>query len=606
MNIQSLNNDVLFVIFYINATNEYRGMQDRLQTTLSASHVCRTFRDILLNSPSIWGKLVHIDSSDGATSCSMVEEIIQRSSETHLWIEASQTRARSDSESSRTARRRLLLSILRSSWARVQRISVISDVEPHGINWDISKIFLRPAPILQVFIASTPLGPEYFYEPEAQPLSLFSQAAPSLRTFGYDGFHLPNDSPWYSNITHFDTLEGTRLTRRLNTTLRILRLMPRLRFLRILTDKYDGQFAWRKSREEKESFTVALPHLEYIELSRIGVDRAQEFLSRVEPSPKGCLINLRLDCDTRHDELLINTIIPVLKKNMQLLYGSAPPNHLCLDIEHLGLRIMDAGTCLKLADCTGRVRIDLYEGIFLDLDWRYVGGYDSDYDGMMRRHSEYQAPYHDQVPILSSFFSSSQLCRVTWLRVTSLYSPCASLLAPFRDVEVLEVHAKAISGLIRTIPLHEKSGNTRKPEDPSQEEQFNPDDLFPHLRDLRITVGHDDFYLYGEDIHDFLQYRVRISKPIESVLLVDHNVEAKHGFNYICKRVSHVEGLKLLIRKDGVWHHHVYVPSKATGNEKDHDDTTQDEEGSTAGEADTKDGDMDSDAAEVDKDSTDA
>ncbi|KAF4619980.1 hypothetical protein D9613_004647 [Agrocybe pediades] len=615
MNVQSLNNDVLFMILYIATANEAHSMHGRLQTALSASHVCRSFRDILLNSPSIWGKLVYIDSQHGATSRSMVEEIVHRSGEAPLWIEASQTRDRSNSESSRTARRRLLLEILRRSWARVQRISVISDVGPYEINWRIYKIFLRPAPFLQVFKASIPLETEYLHEFEEDPTdiaqSLFSQAAPSLRTFGYDGFHLPKGAPWYSNITRFDTLAGTKLTRHLNTTLKILHLMPCLRYLRILANTEDGFNGWWKPKDEENAFIVTLPHLEYIELSRIEASRAQEFLNRVQPSPNGCLTNLRLNCNSWHDEILTNIIIPVLKTNMQFLYGSAPPRHLCLDIEALGLTIMDAGTCINLAGCTGKVLIDLDEGIFIDLDWRrHVRGYN------LRRNIAHKAPYCD-LPILSSFFSSSQLHRVTWLRVTHLYSPCAALLAPFRDVVVLEAHATAISGLMGAIRLCEKGQplprsdeeDSSEEEDSGQQEQeFDPENLFPHLQDLRITVGNDDFYSYGDDIHDFLQYRERFSKPIESVHLVDDSVEAKRGFGYICELVSRVEGVKLFINKDGVYRRHVYVPTKATVNDKDNDDATQDEEGSTAGDADIKDGGMDSDGAAEDanKGSTDA
>ncbi|KAF4619513.1 hypothetical protein D9613_004639 [Agrocybe pediades] len=587
MNIQSLNRDVLFMIFNFNVTDEDEpSMLPRLRTTLSASHVCRTFRDVLLFSPSIWGKLVHIDSSQGATSRSMVEEIMQRSGQTTpLWIEASQTRDRSDRESSRTARRELLLEILQSFWPRVQRISVVSDVDGYGIDRRISEIFRRPAPFLQIFKASIPLGP-YLYKPEAQAdiaLSLFSQEAPSLRTFGYDGFHLPTTSPWYSNITHFDTVQGTALNRQLDDTLNILNLMPRLRYLRMLAD---GQFFWNVSHDEKDSIT--LPHLKYIELSNFEANSARELLRRVKPSPKGCLTNLRLEFDIWCGKLLSKTIIPVLKKNLRLLYGSAPPTLLSLDIGRFGLRILDAGTCLHLAHCEGRVKINLDQGISIDLNWEsHLRKYDDD---LMLRISGYRTAYC-HLPILSSFFSSSRLRRVTWLRVTKLFFPYASLLAPFRDVLALEVHVKAISDLLRAIKLREtgKRLPRRDEEDSSEEEglyqeekQFDPEKLFPHLLDLRITVGNGCFYSYDGDpydIHDFLQHRVRISKPIKNVRLVDDDVEAVHGFNYISNLVSCVEGTDLFIRKDGGWHQHVYVPSETKGNKKDHDDITDEEEG---------------------------
>ncbi|KAF4619514.1 hypothetical protein D9613_004638 [Agrocybe pediades] len=436
----------------------------------------------------------------------MVEEIVRRSGEmTPLWIEASHwtpNRTRHD-DSPRVVRRKLLLKILQDFWPRVEKISVISDLDDYyHTDQRIANIFGSPAPLLKVFKASIPMNfrPESDREAQAE-LILFSQIAPSLTTFGYDGFHLPNNSPWYSNITRFDTVPGTSLPKKLDKTLKILRLMPLLQYLRILAQ--DVSLSWSNPEDEEDLFTIDLPCLKCIELSKLGVDQAHEFLRRVKPSPDGCLTNLQLGCSMWEQGNLGNTIIPVLKENVQILYGSDPPKRLCLDIGPFGFRIMDDGTCLDLEWCIGRITVDLDTGIFIELDWKLY----SEISDMVGRLSGYDI-MDRHIPVISSFFCSSQLRLVTCLRVTELYPQFASVLEPFQDVRLLEVHIGVISELVQAIKLHKEA----------PEEEFDPQDLFPHLEDLHITMVKGIYYFDAmDDIRDFLQYRVRISKPIKNL-----------------------------------------------------------------------------------------
>ncbi|KAF9552731.1 hypothetical protein CPC08DRAFT_728412 [Agrocybe pediades] len=407
-------------------------------------------------------------------------------------------------------------------WPRVEKISVISDLDDYyHTDQRIANIFGSPAPLLKVFKAFIPMNfrPESDREAQAERI-LFSQIAPSLTTFGYDGFHLPNNSPWYSNITRFDTVPGTSLPKKLDKTLKILRLMPLLQYLRILAQ----------------------------DLSKLGVDQAHEFLRRVKPSPDGCLTNLQLGCSMWEQGNLGNTIIPVLKENVQILHGSDPPKRLCLDIGPFGFRIMDDGTCLDLEWCIGRIPVDLDTGIFIELDWKLY----SEISDMVGRLSGYDI-LDRHIPVISSFFCSSQLRLVTCLRVTELYPQFASVLEPFQDVRLLEVHIGVISELVQAIKLHKEA----------PEEEFDPQDLFPHLEDLHITMVKGIYYFDAmDDIRDFLQYRVRISKPIKNLRLVDYDLEHQYSPYSILRTVSHVDGVKLSFRKGDGWHHHEYVPSE--------------------------------------------
>ncbi|KAF8802064.1 hypothetical protein BYT27DRAFT_7113497, partial [Phlegmacium glaucopus] len=79
-----LNNDVLYYIFKLNA--DMFSYEDALSNTRKVSQVCQGWRNIILGSPSMWGRLLDFDSLRWSSD-NWQNEVLRRSgSSSTLWI----------------------------------------------------------------------------------------------------------------------------------------------------------------------------------------------------------------------------------------------------------------------------------------------------------------------------------------------------------------------------------------------------------------------------------------------------------------------------------------------------------------------------------------
>ncbi|KAF4616413.1 hypothetical protein D9613_008246 [Agrocybe pediades] len=185
-----LPDDVKWQIFSMNASDHGTPKADRLRTTRIASQVCRNWRELIMGSSYIWGRLILID---GQQKKAWMKEVIRRAGESKLWVEVEIT-------SSPTVElpRHLFstfIGILQKHWDRLEVLEI-------NINRDfITAIFYdkiwmhtnRPSPMLRSFAVhgteSTPF-PQY----------LFSEHAPQLHSFSSTTFGIPGPFPWLSTI----------------------------------------------------------------------------------------------------------------------------------------------------------------------------------------------------------------------------------------------------------------------------------------------------------------------------------------------------------------------------------------------------------------------
>ncbi|KJA24811.1 hypothetical protein HYPSUDRAFT_38481 [Hypholoma sublateritium FD-334 SS-4] len=197
----NLNNDVLLSIFTMNA--DMFSDERALNTTRIASQVSRQWRDLLLDTPSIWAKLIDMNGIRCAPSYEWGNEVIRRSGFAPLWIKAD-SYSIADHLRTEAANRYYLfneffVSCIRGNWRRIQKL-VIKDL---SCSFCLTLAMLCfPAPQLEEFDVSRPDLDE-----EIGRSSLFAGDAPILRRFSFGYYVVDPAAPWLHHL-HFIELDS--------------------------------------------------------------------------------------------------------------------------------------------------------------------------------------------------------------------------------------------------------------------------------------------------------------------------------------------------------------------------------------------------------------
>ncbi|KAF4617377.1 hypothetical protein D9613_006216 [Agrocybe pediades] len=200
--ITRLHDELLWMIMLEN-TELYN--EGRLTTARYASQVCRKWRQLMLDSPSIWGRL--IDTLElQVTSSSWVQEVLIRFRNAALWIIGPMHAFEPSPMKpgiSKSAYRRLMkpdifLTLVSAEWARIEILDV-SDFWDSGENLTVDgheqaqywrRLFNQPAPLLKEFTfrytTQSRRSARAYGVPQAWllPSPLFNATAPALRKFG--------------------------------------------------------------------------------------------------------------------------------------------------------------------------------------------------------------------------------------------------------------------------------------------------------------------------------------------------------------------------------------------------------------------------------------
>ncbi len=148
--IDTLDYDTLLHIFTMNANMfSYQDGDKALPTTWATSQVCQRWREMMLNTPSLWAKVIYIDSSGCCRGAEWWKELIRRTSTALLWIRVYDpfgfTRSTDGSRFTK-----VFTSILHENWTRIEKLEMdlsISD-ESQLPSWET---FSRSAPVLETF-----------------------------------------------------------------------------------------------------------------------------------------------------------------------------------------------------------------------------------------------------------------------------------------------------------------------------------------------------------------------------------------------------------------------------------------------------------------------
>ncbi|KAF9546657.1 hypothetical protein CPC08DRAFT_769607 [Agrocybe pediades] len=263
--VDALPPELLWKIFMINTERipykafglHFNEPDSRLDTARSCSQVCRLWRTLFLQSSSVWGRLLHIQSFE-RTADEWREAVISRVGDAPLWIIGRVS----------SSTRPYIMSILQNKWKNVQ-VLVVKDKDLFNDKILPAWSFLeREAPTLEVF--KLWINSFYMDAQHTLPFSpLFRNAAPRLKSFMTSiPFQLALPTPWLANL---HTVTFNRL-QSVPTILSALKSTPHLEHLYISGDTTQHPI-------HAQDGDVSKPHLPLLESLIINnMDRNPEDL----------------------------------------------------------------------------------------------------------------------------------------------------------------------------------------------------------------------------------------------------------------------------------------------------------------------------------------
>ncbi len=286
-----INNDVLLCIFSFNG--DMFSDEKALDTTRISSQVCRQWRDVMLESSSLWAKLIDIDFIYELRTDDWRSELIRRSGTAPLWI-----LARINEPLRRYGMR--FVELVTGNWHRIQKLVIFrySDVVlPRSVMY-------LPAPELEH--CEVPCRAIHrVCEKDKQTEPLFANHVPKLRTLHISSCSLDRKASWLCHL-HSLVLDSSY---NITAILGILAVTRSLQELKIDNNFYNSNMV-------ASSHTIYLPHLHSVEYSgQPGL--AIAIFSSVE-MPMDCSLNIRLHCLHDLDHLIVDIFIQHAKRTLQL------------------------------------------------------------------------------------------------------------------------------------------------------------------------------------------------------------------------------------------------------------------------------------------------
>ncbi len=245
--IQRLDTDLLLYITRMNA--DMFSDDKALGTTLSTSRVCRAWRLFMLNTPSIWARLIDLDRLHGCTPA-WTHELFRRSGTAFLWMKAHGCMEHTLSHPNLCSK--YALDIISNNWSRLQRLEASFDTRyVESTQWE--HLYLS-TPHLESLFITLERGPD---NPELPPfLSLLGGDAPLLRKFRFRGHTKNLTAPWLCRLHSLELNNSVTLSE----ALKVLMLTKNLVNLRL-----------EHTVMEDMNPTSSLPHVELPKLAHLEI-----------------------------------------------------------------------------------------------------------------------------------------------------------------------------------------------------------------------------------------------------------------------------------------------------------------------------------------------
>ncbi|KAF9554194.1 hypothetical protein CPC08DRAFT_766931 [Agrocybe pediades] len=460
----SISNDIAWTIFLSIASDLDMHASERLSEVIKLSHVYTTWRELILNAPSIWSKLLWVNNSD----CSRywLPVVLERSRSSALWIEGDvYTGGREKYADSATA----FFKLLDDEWDRVERLVVgiygNGQAKYYGSRKQIHSILCRPAPALRTFVLDDRTSAIDMHNPPSSVASccpLFGGSAPRLSQFGTNMAPLTNLT-CLCNIRNFYTARRSLYSTNVRQFLTVLEDMRCLESLAVYHDIID---------EATPLTTAPLPTVSLPFLSKLVLHTTAKnclaILNNVKPSQTGCLVSCNASIDP-WDPVVESTLNDLRTAFARIMAEHIRLAHDCKSIKSIELHIMDGVVLLNDA-CS------------------ILSGHDSNKFKLSLSWPSWvtapEAPYPPGfLKSVCELFKLAQLSAATRLRLALFddhggcfdFAVFRPLLASFESAKSIEMDLMAFK-LLSSISVNAAT---------------NSPPVFPALTVLRLTERHD-------------------------------------------------------------------------------------------------------------------
>ncbi|KAF4617236.1 hypothetical protein D9613_006201 [Agrocybe pediades] len=302
--IARLHDEILWLIMLENTKVHHA---NRLTTARYTSQVCRRWRQLMLDSPSIWGRLIDLNRFPTKTFYWM-QVVMSRSGDAPLWITGSRnTTLRIPRLFNPPDFPDFVFTFIRDNWGRIEKLNVCRHHPRHDNEGRYGKqfwvdLFSKPAPLLEEFhfeytIQVERVGTEVESDEWYSPSPWFDASAPALKTFCFrqtqtqtlyvgDAIAPRTKLPMWMPAIWFSKLRSFALYQSLDFSdlLVLLRRMPLLEELEI-----SATFTNPGSVNERQHAPVHLPRLSTMRLKILDFCSILLFLDSITPSSDCCL-----------------------------------------------------------------------------------------------------------------------------------------------------------------------------------------------------------------------------------------------------------------------------------------------------------------------------
>ncbi|KAF9475193.1 hypothetical protein BDN70DRAFT_884007 [Pholiota conissans] len=294
--ISRLHLDLLWNIFSLNSTDtSWYSHSERspLTTTRKCSQVCVLWRQIIVDSPSIWGNCMDLDLL-GQERSDWRDEVLRRTGSAPLCVQARYAKA----VRSNTDIHKFLVDLIDAHWERIQVFDIHVQSRKTLNDARVWSAFSRPAPNLRMFSLSS--SNKISIETIARPfpkhsLHLFSDKAPVLGHFSlYDttivmpiSVHPFPPALLSGNLRHLSLHQPTAFAA--IDLLTACEQMPHLEVLQIVISRLiadDPQNEYMYSHRK-----INLPSLKTITVAGPGLEIYPAFFGRIITHP-GCSLSV--------------------------------------------------------------------------------------------------------------------------------------------------------------------------------------------------------------------------------------------------------------------------------------------------------------------------
>ncbi|KAF8965057.1 hypothetical protein BDZ97DRAFT_811493 [Flammula alnicola] len=288
-----------------------------LTTTRRTSQVCRYWREVILGSPSLWGRAIDLDHLKQKKP-RWRNEVLRRTGDASLFVKGSSVETASQAD--------FLLSLLDMHWSRIREFYVTFRFEAKSIlddeRWGVIQ---TPAQDLQSFTL-------VFWRYTPRVLSstnkaIFSDNAPSLRKFHCPAVALNLQAPWLSQLRRME-LENPPFT--VQELLVKLGEMPLLEYVRL----NKGIRATLGDSSLSELPCITLPRLENIVILNT-FENGISLLDHISPAT-GCGLSLAIHPPILPSDAYLAAAHRCLSRYLQSICSSHTVDYLYMDVEFSG------------------------------------------------------------------------------------------------------------------------------------------------------------------------------------------------------------------------------------------------------------------------------